>query len=220
MRSDSQNNRMEDLISSDFGSNSDTDSNSYDLLKKCIESYNNCDWQTYNNLFYGNFDYNKAINLYYNCLVDIYGEDSVDRINDNIKEEYNTNDYKIAFEMYRSYNADISIEEFTDKSNLSSEEIREVIELYNDSLPNSSYASIVDFEQMGNEYGDYMYETINSMYINISDVDEIVRYRRVIENDPRHYYDDIYCMKIDGEWYPLTEPMIVPYEHFASAMGG
>jgi len=212
---DSQNNVNSDLTNSDSEFEMSLYSNTDDLLMKVIESSNEGDWNTYHSLLYGNFDYDKAIRLYYNCLEDIYGEGAIEQINKNMLEEYNTSDYRDAFELYFKEKGlpEYSIDDFRKIGTVPTNETNDIIEEYNNNLSSMSYASTKTFDEMGNEYGDYMYVAINSMHINVSDVDEIVHYLYLNA-------DDIYFAKINGAWYPLIGDNITSYEHFASVMGG
>ena len=195
----SQNIFKTDLSNADSDSSMYTDfsSDSYDTLIKLIECRNEGDLATYHNLLYGDFDYDKAMHLYFTCLDDIYGEGASDRLNRNMLAKYNTSDYITAYEVYETIlgRSNYSPDYFKNTGTLTLDECKEIIDEYNGDVDSLSY--MLNDMSTENEYSDYVNNAMESMYIDLSDVDEIAHY--LYANN-----GDVYIMKIKGAWYPCA----------------
>lgn len=203
-----------DTTSSAYDVANDTNT-SDEVLKELLD--NQTDPEKYNNLLYGDFDFSKAINLYYECLNEIYEYDIVSKVDKIMMDRYNTSDYRTAFEIYGKddHHQTITSEQFfanSTKRTPDYEEAKKYIENYNKNIPSSSYACIESYEEMGGKYGEYMAEATNSMKIPMEDIDEMVMYIYQ-ENDNEV---NVLCVKIDDKWYPVMFPQIVSYEQFSS----
>ena len=153
--------------------------------------------------------------MYYKCLNEVYEYNIVDEVDKAIVDRYNTSDYRKAFEIYyKDTHQSASEEQFFENSQKKTptyEETKEYIDNYNANIPTMSYASLKTYEEMGGEYGEYMAVAMNSVKINMDDIDEMVMYEFPEANNT-----EFLCVKIDGQWYPVLPPFVVSFEHFAS----
>lgn len=188
-----------------------------EVMKKLFDNQTNL--EEFNNLLYGDYDYAKAIGLYYECLNEIYEYDIIEKVDKVMLDIYNTYDYRTAFEIYYTDKSDnISFDQFMEKCEKRSpayEEVEEYIMHYNSNIPSMSYVRIDSYKAMGGKYGEYMDTALKSVEINMRDIDKTIMY------DYQGYDEEIkiLCAEIDGEWYPVLSPIVTDFEYFATHLG-
>ncbi|MBE6737295.1 MAG: hypothetical protein E7566_01385 [Ruminococcaceae bacterium] len=220
--SDSGNSSIDNNINKE-GINTDTkfESDPKEVFKSFVESWYACDMDTAHDMLYGDYDYDKGINLFFDSLDDIHGAGSIESATENMKERYSTTDFKTAYKTYLlSIFGGQSLELHIDNTTListetvSNNDMADVISEFNDNISDGCYDFFESYGEMRNDYCDYMNTVIDSMYIDINDVEEMVQCSYSIDYSAEYDSIEMYIAKINGGWYPIVHGRITDYEHF------